>query len=205
MWPLTLHFRVVPSVHRRDVGFQRPDDMKPHAQQGKRADGSGSKLQQRIGQLQQMAAQRHVHAQPADTWPPSDPPPSLRISQQMQRLTYTSRQGIADMEWQGQDVVGSFMEQEHEALPYSRPPLLQRPPVAGRIYNLAPLTSSDAHPQPTTKSQHRTNMQRIQDRRLPSRHQDQSHPSASGSAPCDGLSSALSLLKCESAGRAIAH
>jgi hypothetical protein len=157
-------------------------------------------------QLQQMVPQQPLQMQPAWQQHDEQSPPRMLLQLHEQRIAYNPREAAAHMEWQEQDGDGGSMEQEHEALPQWRPPLLSRNPAAGRVSHPAPLRSSDAHPQHTTKSQRRTNPQQLQVRRLPSRHQGQGVLSLSlDERSDDGLSSALRLLKGQSAGRSIAH
>jgi hypothetical protein len=153
-----------------------------------------------------MAAQQRLQGQPAWQQYEQQPPPRMLLQLHEQRITYNPDEAAAQTQWQPQDVTGGVMEQEYEALPQSRPPLLSRQPATSRVSQPALLMSSDAHPQHTTKSQPRTNPLQLQARRLPASRQSQSVLAVSlGARSDDGLSSALRLLKGQSAGRAIAH
>jgi hypothetical protein len=172
--------------------------MQTRTQQEMRADGRGRKLQQGMQQLQQEMEQQRRQGKPA--WQQHDEQPSPRMPLKLheQRIAYNPHEAAAHMEWQEQDGDGGVMEQEHEALHQSRPPLLSCHSAAGRVSQPAPLLSSNAHPQPTTKPPRFTNPQQPQTRRLKP---NQGLLSASLSARFDdGLSSALHLMKGQSAG-----
>jgi hypothetical protein len=181
--------------------------MQARAQQGIRAEGSGGKLQQRIAQLQQMAAQQRMQGQPA--WQQYDQQPPPRMPQQLhgQRIANNPYEAASLMEWQMQGEVGGIFEQEGDAFPPPPPPPpLSRRPVAGRSLQPAASARVLAPQQWSMQSELGANLQLHQTHRLIPRHRNQGLLSASpGARSDDSLDNALQLLKGQCSGRDIAH